>query len=66
MEHVTAEFLPLQVVEGNGFIDELHSAPAHLDDDFLFLIHQLNVEGALESDNIVLINACVFQHTDLQ
>jgi hypothetical protein len=30
-----------------------YSAPAHLDDDFLFSIHQLNVEGALESDNIV-------------
>jgi hypothetical protein len=30
-----------------------YSAPAHLDDDFLFSIHQLNVEGALESNNIV-------------
>eukprot|EP00978_Attheya_sp_CCMP212_P026235 scaffold85866_cov55-Attheya_sp.AAC.5 len=34
-----------------------YSAPAHLDDDFLFSIHQLNVEGALESDNIV---QCMF------
>lgn len=30
-----------------------HSAPAHLDDDFLSSMHQLNVEGASESNDAV-------------
>ena len=30
-----------------------YSAPAHVDDDFLFSIHQLNVDGILDSDDVV-------------
>lgn len=29
-----------------------YSAPAHLDDDALFSIHQLNVDGCLDSDDV--------------
>jgi hypothetical protein len=30
-----------------------YSAPAHVDDDFLFSIHQVNVEGCLQWDDVV-------------